>query len=305
VGRRLRRRAVRHHAVRRAFVRHFVRHPDYQLMPRKFKVAFTASTTTARSRDPRPRLHPARARWRQGRRDQTGGGTSIMARVGATLYDFVEVDNGDYLKVSKPSCASSTARTGCAPTAPGTAQVPGRQGRHRRVPQAWSTRSCRATGSNEREFDATPTAVHPRRGGARPGPYAAARRTATAASSTRSSRRTCAAASDGFNTVEVKVTRGDLTPEQFRGIAQIMRDFTGGTRDDGVAELRPALGPWTRRSTTSGRARRAGPERLRRRHASRHVSCPGTDSCKLGITSSMASTARFRRRSSRSTSPTR
>src|SRR5207237_7759566 len=32
---------------------------------------------------------------------RTGGGTSIMARVGGTLYDFVEVDNGDYLKVSE------------------------------------------------------------------------------------------------------------------------------------------------------------------------------------------------------------
>ena len=33
---------------------------------------------------------------------------------------------------------------------------------------------------------------------------------------------------EGFSTVEVKVTRGDLTPEQFRGLAAIMRDFTGG-----------------------------------------------------------------------------
>src|SRR5205085_1658018 len=32
----------------------------------------------------------------------------------------------------------------------------------------------------------------------------------------------------GFSTIEVKVTRGDLTPEQFRGIAAIMRDHTGG-----------------------------------------------------------------------------
>ena len=33
---------------------------------------------------------------------------------------------------------------------------------------------------------------------------------------------------EGFSSAEVKVTRGDLTPEQFRGLAQIMRDFTGG-----------------------------------------------------------------------------
>ena len=32
---------------------------------------------------------------------RTGGGTSIMPRVGSALYDFVEIDNGDYLKVSE------------------------------------------------------------------------------------------------------------------------------------------------------------------------------------------------------------
>ena len=33
---------------------------------------------------------------------------------------------------------------------------------------------------------------------------------------------------EGFSAVEVKITRGDLTPEQFRGLGQIMRDFSGG-----------------------------------------------------------------------------
>ena len=32
----------------------------------------------------------------------------------------------------------------------------------------------------------------------------------------------------GFSTVQVKVTRGDLTPEQLRGVGQIMRDYCGG-----------------------------------------------------------------------------
>jgi len=31
----------------------------------------------------------------------------------------------------------------------------------------------------------------------------------------------------GFSTVEVKIPRGDLNPEQFRGLANIMRDYTG------------------------------------------------------------------------------
>src|SRR5260221_11760566 len=32
---------------------------------------------------------------------RVGGGTSIMARVAPTAYDFVEADNGDYLKVAE------------------------------------------------------------------------------------------------------------------------------------------------------------------------------------------------------------
>src|SRR3712207_8282610 len=32
----------------------------------------------------------------------------------------------------------------------------------------------------------------------------------------------------GYSAVEVAVTRGDLSPEQFRGLAQIMREYSGG-----------------------------------------------------------------------------
>jgi sulfite reductase beta subunit-like hemoprotein len=93
---------------------------------------------------------------------------------------------------------------------------------------------------------------------------------------------------DGFSTVEVKVTRGDLTPEQFRGLAQIMREYTGGyartsvhqnlilrwVRDESVYEV------W-RRLDELGLGD-AGADEI-----TDVVSCPGTDSCKLGITSSM------------------
>ena len=86
----------------------------------------------------------------------------------------------------------------------------------------------------------------------------------------------------------MKVTRGDLTPEQFRGLAAIMREFTGGyarstvqqnfvlrwVRDESLYEV------W-QRLTELGLGE-AGP-----REITDVVSCPGTDSCKLGITSSM------------------
>jgi sulfite reductase beta subunit-like hemoprotein len=93
---------------------------------------------------------------------------------------------------------------------------------------------------------------------------------------------------DGFDTIEVKVTRGDLVPEQFRGLAAIMREFTGGyarttvqqnfvlrwVRDESVYDVWQRLGELG--------LGEAGP-----REITDVVSCPGTDSCKLGITSSM------------------
>jgi sulfite reductase beta subunit-like hemoprotein len=88
--------------------------------------------------------------------------------------------------------------------------------------------------------------------------------------------------------VSVKVTRGDLTPEQFRGLAAIMRDFTGGYARMHVDQnlvLR-----WVRDEALYDVWQRLGELDLGDAGAYQVndvVSCPGTDSCKLGITSSM------------------
>src|SRR5205085_2505482 len=93
---------------------------------------------------------------------------------------------------------------------------------------------------------------------------------------------------EGFVAVEVKVTRGDLTPEQLRELARITREYAGGYARSTVQQnlvLR-----WVREESTYEVWRAlselglgdAGP-----RAVADVVSCPGTDSCKLGITSSM------------------
>src|SRR5205085_2363015 len=93
---------------------------------------------------------------------------------------------------------------------------------------------------------------------------------------------------EGFSTVEVKVPRGDLTPRQFRGIAQVMRDFTGGYARTSIQQnivLR-----WVRNESVYDLWRALSDLNLGGAGAhevSDVVSCPGTDSCKLGITSSM------------------
>ena len=93
---------------------------------------------------------------------------------------------------------------------------------------------------------------------------------------------------EGFSAVQVMVPRGDLSPEQFRGLADIMRDYSGGyarttvhqnfvlrwVRDEAVYDV------WTRLQELG--LGEAGADQV-----NDVVSCPGTDSCKLGITSSM------------------
>src|SRR5580698_2970544 len=90
-----------------AYVRYFVRHPTPQAMPRKIKTAFDGS--------PRDRaisgIHDIafRARTKEidgrgtvrGAERLVGGGTSIMPRVAPVLYEFVELDNGEYLRIAE------------------------------------------------------------------------------------------------------------------------------------------------------------------------------------------------------------
>ena len=85
-----------------AYVRYFVRHPTTQLMPRKVKTAFTSSDadraiTGIHDIGFIPRIRDGV----KGFEIRVGGGTSIMPRIAPTLYEFVEADNGDYLKVSE------------------------------------------------------------------------------------------------------------------------------------------------------------------------------------------------------------
>ena len=93
---------------------------------------------------------------------------------------------------------------------------------------------------------------------------------------------------DGFVTVEVRIVRGDLTPEQFRGLGQIMREYSGGYARTTVQQnfvLR-----WVRKESVYDVWKALSALGLGddgSREITDVVSCPGTDSCKLGITSSM------------------
>src|SRR5215217_4762269 len=85
-----------------AYVRYFVRHPDFQLMPRKIKTAFTATDedraiTGIHDIGFLPRVKEGV----KGFEMRVGGGTSIMPRIAPTLVEFVRADDGEYLKVTE------------------------------------------------------------------------------------------------------------------------------------------------------------------------------------------------------------
>src|SRR4051794_35096269 len=214
-----------------AYVRYFVRHPTTQLMPRKVKTAFTATDEDVAMTG----MHDIGfiPRVRDGVRGveiRVGGGTSIMPRIAPTLYEFVELDNGDYLKVAE-ACwrifdrqewlRENRMRARIKVLVDKIGMDAFRELVEEELKGDWVAErdfsiehllfihdeetnapsvpeSYGSPNGDKSEFDAWVDAnVGPQR-------------------------------QEGFVTATVKVTRGDLTPEQFRGLAQIMRGFTGG-----------------------------------------------------------------------------
>jgi sulfite reductase beta subunit-like hemoprotein len=274
-----------------AYVRYFVRHETTQAMPRKVKTSFTATDDDRAISG----IHDIAflPRMRDGVRGvemRVGGGTSIMPRIAPTLYDFVELDNGDYIKVTE-ACMRIFDRQDWLRVNRARARIKvmvdkiGIDEFRDMVEE-----ELKGDWVNERDFDPTPLLLlHDEEVHAPERPLEAG--------SPNGDRRefdrfvesnVIAQRQEGFSTVQVKVFRGDLTPEQLRGIAQIMRDYCGGyarttvgqnivlrwVRDESLYDV------WQR--LTELDLGEAGAEEI-----TDNVSCPGTDSCKLGITSSM------------------
>jgi sulfite reductase beta subunit-like hemoprotein len=286
-----------------AYVRYFVRHPTTQGMPRKIKTSFDGS--------PRDRaisgIHDIAFRARikeidgqevRGAEMLVGGGTSIMPRVAPALYDFVELDNGDYLKISEAvfrifdrqewlRVNRARARIKVFVDKFGIDEL--RNQVEQELEGDWVAERDFSIGDRlflddeELSAPATPTNY------GKPGTHDGTSWVGDISEFERFRQANVAAQKqDGFVTVEVKIVRGDLTPEQFRGLGQIMRDHSGGyarttvqqnlvlrwVREESVYDVWRALSQLDLGGAGS-------------REIGDVVSCPGTDSCKLGITSSM------------------
>jgi sulfite reductase beta subunit-like hemoprotein len=303
-----------------AYVRYFVRHPTTQLMPRKIKTAFNGAPADRALCGIHDIAFIAKLdeHGERGCEIRVGGGTSIMPRVAPTLYEFKGLDDGEYLKIAE-ACFRIFDRQDFLRVNRARARIKvlvdkvgidafremveeelqgdwvqerdfdvvdrlswrdDEQASAPDVPETWATPAPNGTTNGGPVWDSTGRLV----------------------GDLREYERFCAdnvqaQVQDGFSTVHVKVTRGDLSPEQFRGVANIMRRYSGGymrttvhqnlllrwVRDETVYEVWQAL-------RELGLAD-VGPDRI-----NDVVSCPGTDSCKLGITSSMGLNAAVQQR---------
>jgi len=284
-----------------AYVRYFVRHPTTQMMPRKIKTAFDGAPDADRSLTG---IHDIAflARERDGVRGvevRVGGGTSIMPRIAPTLYEFVGLDDGEYLKVAE-ACFRIFDRTDFLRVNRARARIKvlvdkvGMDTFREMVDEelAGDWVAERDFDVDGLRFDIDEEALAPRA----PSTYASANGDLSEYERFVADNVT-AQRQHGFSSVHVKVTRGDLTPEQLRGIGDIMRMYCGGfmrmtvhqnfvlrwVRDETIYEVWQALDELGLSDT--------GPDKI-----TDVVSCPGTDSCKLGITSSMGLNAALQQR---------
>jgi sulfite reductase beta subunit-like hemoprotein len=271
-----------------AFARYWLRNPLAQALPRKFKVAFSSSDsdraiTGIHDLGFIPRLRGET----KGFEVRTGGGLAILPRKGYVLYDFVSTD--EYLKVSEAvlrifdradELRKNRAKARIKFLIDRVGIDAFRQMVDEELAGDWTNKDFRPDRllfiDNEEESAPERRSYYEQPNGDRRAfvEFAAAN--------------ILPQKQQGFSTVEVKVTRGDLKPEQFRGLAAIMREYAGGrarttagqnivlrwVRDESLYEV------WKRLSEL-GLADRGA------RTITDVVSCPGTDSCKLGITSSM------------------
>jgi len=278
-----------------AYVRYFVRHPTTQAMPRKIKTAFDGSPQDRAISGIHDIAYRARVKVIDGKEVRgaemlVGGGTSIMPRVAPALYDFVELDNGDYLKFAEAvfrifdrqewlRVNRARARIKVFVDKYGIDEL--RNQVEEELKGEWVSErdfsvEHRLFLDDERESAPAP-----------PRSYSSPNGDLSEFERFRA-RNVAEQKQEGFVTVEVKITRGDLTPDQFRGLAEIVRKHSGGYARTTVQQN--LLLRWVREESVYDvwsalcelGLGDAGP-----REINDVVSCPGTDSCKLGITSSM------------------
>ena len=276
-----------------AYVRYFVRHPVTQTMPRKWKTAFSASPAD-RAIVP---IHdigylPVIRDGERGFEVWVGGGTAIMPRLAHKIYDFVGADDGSYLKVNEAIVRifdrqdwlrKNRARARIKVLLDKIGPEAFRALVDEELEGEWVGERDFAADLERLRFDVDEEADAPAAGIAYGSPNGDRSRFETFLA-----RNVDAQRQQGFSTVAVKITRGDLTPAQFRGLAAIMREYCGGFARSSVEQNMVLR--WVRDEALYevwNRLDELGLGGAGAFEIDDVISCPGTDSCKMGITASM------------------
>ncbi|MBI3744004.1 MAG: nitrite/sulfite reductase, partial [Chloroflexi bacterium] len=272
-----------------AYARFFVRHPYTQLMPRKVKTAFSGcesdcAITAIHDLGFIPKIKDGR----KGFKIVVGGGTSIMPRIAPTLYEFVPVE--DYLRICEAVFRvfnvqdierKNRAKARIKFTVNRLGIDAFRKLVEEELKNDWAKRSFDPTPylwTDNESADAPKVSTN----GHRSNGNAPIEFGVWASTNVEDQRQ------KGYKVVNVTVVQGDLSPVQFRGLGKIANQYAGGRArftaqqnivfrwvpEDKVEDLWKAL-----------KAINLAEPKVN--EITDVVTCPGTDSCKLGITSSM------------------
>ena len=277
-----------------AYVRFGVRHPLTQNFPRKFKTAFTGNDqkdeVAAAIQDLTfiSQYREIDGERRKGFKVYCGGGTSIMPRLAKPLYEWVSED--DYLRVAQAVWTvfnnadilrknRMMARLKVLIDKIGLDEFRNLVDAELAQIGPIDFRPLMAAEAIQHEEPPSPTPAD-----ANPDSDASANPDFRRWVDTN----VTAQRQPGYNTAYVKTVRGDLTAQQFRGLASLVRRHTGGkiraTQEQNLV-LRwipdgSLYAVW--QALNDLELGEAGHSQI-----TNVVSCPGTDSCKLGITASM------------------
>lgn len=273
-----------------AFVRYFVRKPFTQNMPRKFKPSFSPCASDCAVAPFHDIGFVAQVRevdgeLRQGFRIYVGGGSSIMPRAAKPLYDFVPVE--EYLRVSEAILRvfnkadmlrknRMMARIKVLIDRIGLDTF--REQVEAELREPWAAEPIDPTPWMLKRYEPTPP------------PAAAANGVGHDDAAFQRWRQTNVVPQRqaGYVATHVTVPLGDLSAAQFHGLAALTRRYANG-QARATVEQNLAL-RWVPEGALYDLWRElvgldlgeAGAQEI-----TDIVSCPGTDSCKLGITSSM------------------
>ncbi len=270
-----------------AYSRYFVRHPFTQALPRKIKTAFSGCKGDCAMTP----IHdvgfiPKIVDGKRGFKMVVGGGTSIMPRLAPTLYEFVPVE--DYLRATEAVIRvfhrsdemrrnRSKARIKFLIDKMGIDEF--RVLVEEELKQPWAQRSFDPTTLlflEDEAKDAPPLD----RGYQTNGHDPEFRRWVDTNVESQKQER--------YRVVTVKLPLGDIQTEQFHELADISRTYAGGrARFTHQQNLTFRWVPETALYEVWQELNRIGLGESGAHQITDVVACPGTDSCKLGITSAM------------------